>query len=179
MLGVGERDVRKFTDTRLRLTKRSEEGDFVVFADSCLIFDGHKRRAMVVTITGQPSQVFRLTIPGTPTPADWTKWQRPDYLEKSDAMWTFMHDLKKHDRSTNVPSDSFELRFDVADAGGDRLAAVADGLRVAKRNTADVEPTVGVCEDRIVGRDAHERLAWQRGRHLAPQRGRERFARTD
>jgi hypothetical protein len=101
--------------TRLRLTKRSEEGGFVVFADSCLIFDGHKRRAMVVKIDGQPSQVFRLTIPGTPKPADWTKWQRPDYLEKTDAMWTFMHDLKKHDRSTNVPPDSFELRFRITE----------------------------------------------------------------
>jgi len=101
--------------TRLRLTKRSEEGDFVVFADSCLIFDGHKRRAMVVNIAGQPSQVFRLTIASTPKPVDWTKWQRPDYTEKTDAMWTFMHDLKKHDRSTNVPPDSFELRFRISE----------------------------------------------------------------
>ncbi len=101
--------------TRLRLTKRREEGDFVVFADSCLIFEGHTRRAMIVTVAGQPSQVFRLTIPSTPKPADWTKWQRPDYTEKSDAMWTFMHDLKKHDRSTNVPPNAFELRFKITE----------------------------------------------------------------
>src|SRR5436190_14490323 len=94
--------------TRLRHTKRGEEGDLVVYSDSCLIFDGHKRRAMVAKNPGQPSQVFRLTIPGTPKPVDWTKWRRPDYTEKTDALWTFMHDLKKHDRSTNVPPDSFE-----------------------------------------------------------------------
>ena len=101
--------------TRLRLTKRSEEGDFVVFADSCLIFDGHERWAMVVKIAGQPSQVFRLTIPSKPKAVDWTKWQRPDYTEKTDAMWTFMRDLKKHDRSTNIPPDSFELRFKITE----------------------------------------------------------------
>ena len=101
--------------TRLRLTKRREEGDFVVFAESCLIFDGQNRRAMVAQIARQPSQVFRLTIPSTPKPVDWTKWQRPDYIEKTDAMWTFMHDLKKHDRSTNVPPGSFELRFRITE----------------------------------------------------------------
>ena len=101
--------------TRLRLTKRSEDGNFVIFADSCLIFDGQKRRAMVVKIAGQPSQVFRLTIPSTPKPVDWTTWQRPDYTEKTDAMWTFMHDLKKHDRSTNATPDSFELRFKISE----------------------------------------------------------------
>ena len=99
--------------TRLRLTQRREEGNFVVFADSCLLFDGNKRRAMIVKTDGEPSQVFRLTIPRSPEPVDWTKWQRPDYIEKTDAAWTFMHDAKKHDRSTNVPPNSFELRFKV------------------------------------------------------------------
>jgi hypothetical protein len=102
--------------TRLQLTKRREDQDFVVFADSCLIFDGQKRRAMVVTIAGQPSQVFCLTTPRSPKPVDWTKWQRPDYTEQTDATWTFMHDLKKHDRSTNVPPDSFELRFKITES---------------------------------------------------------------
>lgn len=101
--------------TRLRLTKRRDEGDFVVFADSCLISDGSKRTAMVVATDGQPSQVFRLAIPPKPKPVDWTKWQRPDYTEKSNAMWTFMHAAKKHDRSTNVPPDCFELRFKIAE----------------------------------------------------------------
>ena len=101
--------------TRLRLTKRRDEGDLVVFAESCLVFDGDKRRAMVVKTDGQPAQVFRLAIPRRPKPADWTMWRRPDYTERTDAWWTFMHDLKKHDRSTNVPPDSFELRFKITE----------------------------------------------------------------
>ena len=101
--------------TRLRLTKRREEGAFIVFADSCLLFAGDKRRAMVVKTDGEPSQVFRLPLALKPELADWTKWQRPDYTEKTDASWTFMHDLKKHDRSTNVPPDCFELRFKVTE----------------------------------------------------------------
>jgi hypothetical protein len=101
--------------TRLHLTTRREEGDSVIFADSSLVFAGDKRRAMVMRTDGQPSQVFQLALPGSPKPADWTKWQRPDYTEKTEAWWTFMHDSKKHDRSTNVPPDSFELRFKITE----------------------------------------------------------------
>lgn len=100
--------------TRLRLMKRSEEGDFVIFSDSCLIFTGERRRAMIVHTDGQPSQVFRLNITRKPWPTDWSNWQQPDYIEKTHAMLTFMHDLKNHDRSTNIPPDCFELRFKIA-----------------------------------------------------------------
>ena len=101
--------------TLLRLTKQREDGNFVIFSDSCLIFNGEQRRAMVVTTKGQPSQVFRLTIPGSTKPAGWSKWQRPDYTETSDAMWTLVHDTKDHNRSTNIPPNSFEFRFRITD----------------------------------------------------------------
>jgi hypothetical protein len=90
------------------------DGDFVVFTNSAIISSGEKRRGLVVTTDGKPMQVFRLTIPRNPKPIDWTKWQRPDYTETTDAVWTFMHDLKGNDRSTNIPPDSFELRFKIA-----------------------------------------------------------------
>jgi len=95
--------------------KRREEGDLVIFSESELVFDSERRRAVIVNTDGQPWQVFRLKIPHRPKPADWTAWQRPDYVEKTDAAWTFMHDLKEHDRSTNVPPDSFELRFKITE----------------------------------------------------------------
>jgi hypothetical protein len=103
--------------TRLRLTKQREEGEFIVYSVSCLLEPGERRRAIIVSPDSgvDPSQVFRLTIPRTPKKADWTKWQRPDYVEKSDAFWTFMHDLKKHDRSTNLPPTCLELRYRVAE----------------------------------------------------------------
>ena len=103
--------------TRLRLTKQREEDGFTIYADSCLLHCGAHRHAMVVSAdTGSaPSQVFVLTIPRTPKPADWSKWQRPDYVEKSDASWSFMHDLKKHDRSTNIPPDCLEIRYRITE----------------------------------------------------------------
>jgi hypothetical protein len=98
--------------TRLRLTKRREEGDFQIFQHSFLIFS-ERRRAMVVRTDRQPSQVFVLSIPSKPKPADWTQWQRPTYVAKGDAGWDFMHDQNKQNRSTNAPPDCFELRFKI------------------------------------------------------------------
>lgn len=101
--------------TPLRLTQRREDGDYVIFADSCLIFAGERRRAMVVRTDGQRSQVFRLPVPRTPKPADWTNWQRPASTGGTEAVWTFMDDSKQNDRSTNAPTDCFELRFKIAE----------------------------------------------------------------
>ena|SRR5688572_10433921 len=103
--------------TRLRLTRHRVEDGFHIYAESCLIDGSERRRAIVVRPESEqePRQVFVLTIPRTPKPADWTKWQRPDYLEKSDATWSFMHDLKKHDRSTNIPPNCLEVRYKVTE----------------------------------------------------------------
>jgi hypothetical protein len=103
--------------TRLRLTKHREEDGFNVYADSCLLDHAERRRAIVVRSDSgpEPNQVFVLTIPRTPKPADWSKWQGPDYVEKSDAAWSFMHDLKKHDRSTNIPPNCLEVRYKVTE----------------------------------------------------------------
>ena len=53
------------------------------------------------------------------------------------------------------------------------------GLRVAERDLADVEAAVGVGEERVVGRDALERVVGQRGGQLAAEGGGERLARAD
>lgn len=103
--------------TRLKFMKLREEDGFNVYAHSCLLHRGERRRAMVVRPDRgpEPSQVFVLTIPRAVKPADWSKWQRPDYIEKSDASWTFMHDLKKHDRSTNIPPSCLEIRYRITE----------------------------------------------------------------
>ena len=98
--------------TRLRFTKRREEGEFQVFQHSFLIFS-ERRRAMVVRADGQPSQVFVLLIPRKPKSADWSQWARPTYTAKGDAGWDFMHDQNKQSRSTNAPADCFELRYKI------------------------------------------------------------------
>src|SRR5262249_3934143 len=66
--------------TRLRLTKHREEEGFNVYADSCLLFSGERRRAVIVRpYSGpEPHQVFVLTIPRAPKPADWGPWKRPN-----------------------------------------------------------------------------------------------------
>src|SRR5687768_11241327 len=101
---------RGVSGTRLRLTKHREENGFNIYAESSLIERGERRRAIVVRPDSAPetNQVFVLPIPPNPNSVDWSKWKRPDYVETSDATWSFMHDLKKHDRSTNIPANSLE-----------------------------------------------------------------------
>lgn len=104
------------TGTRLHLAKKREEDAFVVYSDTCLLDPSEKRRAVMFRpVTSDPAQVFVLTIPRAPKPADWSQWRRPDYVEKSDASWTFMHDLKQHQRSTNLPPDCLEMRYRITD----------------------------------------------------------------
>jgi uncharacterized protein len=98
--------------TRLNLIKQKEVEGYVIMADSTLIFS-EERRAVVVKPDKQFAQVFRLTIPQLPMSAGWVQWQRPNYIEMTDASWTFMHGLKSFDRSTNIPPDSFELRYKI------------------------------------------------------------------
>ena len=87
---------------------------------------------------------------------------------------------REDDGPAAVELDAFELRLDLADAGGDRLLAVGGGLRIAERDLADVEAAVGGGEDRVVGGNALT-IAWpgQRGGEFAAEGGGERFARAD
>lgn len=98
--------------TRLKFTKQREDGDFIILQESTLIFS-EDRRALVLKPENGAAQVFRLPIPSKPKPKDWSNWTRPDYIETTDASWTFMHDLKKNDRSNKVPTNSFELRYKI------------------------------------------------------------------
>jgi hypothetical protein len=100
----------------LSITEHRGEGGFVIYSpEDQLIFSREQRRAVVVTIDGQPAQVFKLTIPRNPKPADWSQWQRPDYVETTDAMWSFMHKEEPHNRSANVPTDCFAMRYKIND----------------------------------------------------------------
>ena len=102
--------------TRLHLAKKREEDGFVIYSESCLLHPGERRRAVIFRpVRAALAQVFVLTIPRTPKPADWIGWKRPNYVEKSDASWTFMHDLKQHERSTNLPPDCLEMRYRITD----------------------------------------------------------------
>jgi hypothetical protein len=101
--------------TRLKFMKQREDGDFIILRESTLIFS-EERRALVLKPENEADQVFRLSIPSKPKPQDWSNWKRPDYIEKTDASWTFMHDLKKHDRSNKIPTNCFELRYKIEES---------------------------------------------------------------
>jgi hypothetical protein len=98
--------------TNARLTKQRREGIHLVLQGSTLLY-AEKRRAVVVQPEKQSAQVFTLVLPTELTPADWSNWRKPDYVELSDAHWTFMHDIKDAKRSTNVPPGSFEMRYKI------------------------------------------------------------------
>jgi hypothetical protein len=103
--------------TRVRLMKHREEEGFNVYATSSLMEPGERRHAIVIQPDSgpKPEQVFVLSIPKTPKPADWSKWQPPSYIESENAAWSFMHGLKGQNRSTNIPADSFEVRYRIAE----------------------------------------------------------------
>jgi hypothetical protein len=100
------------SSTPLNRIKKRMETEYIVLNDSWLISPASRYALMVKPKSGRAS-VFKLPLPEQPKPTEWTAWKKPDYLEKSDAMWTFMHDLKEHDRSTSIPADCFELRYKI------------------------------------------------------------------
>jgi hypothetical protein len=107
--------------TMLSACKQSEEGAFLVFQRDFLLFaeDKPQRGLIVTTFPADVSQraiaqVFRLSIPKTPKPSDWSQWQRPNYIETGDAGWTFSYpDSKVAGRSTNIPPVGFEMRYKI------------------------------------------------------------------
>ena len=100
------------TGSPLDFAGKREEDGFIVYYATCLLAPSERRRAVMYRPIRSPAQVFVLAIPRPPKPVDWSDWQRPVYVEQSiDASWTFMHDLKQQQRSTNLPRDCLEVRY--------------------------------------------------------------------
>jgi hypothetical protein len=105
--------------TFLWACKQTNDGELVIFQRDFVIFSEDKpQRGLIVTTfpadvsQGCTAQVFRLSIPQSPEPTGWSQWQRPNYLELGAAGWTFfVPDSKAKNRSTNIPSDCFQLRY--------------------------------------------------------------------
>ncbi|MDB6026439.1 MAG: hypothetical protein JWM68_2662 [Verrucomicrobiales bacterium] len=99
----------------IKSLKRREEQSFVILSASFLSFGESRHAVMVRTSPSAPTQVFQL--PKTSLkPSDWTAWGKPNYVETSDAAWTFMTDYKNAERSTTLPSNCFEMRYKVEPA---------------------------------------------------------------
>jgi hypothetical protein len=96
-------------------TQRVEGASFVFQRDFVLGDEPSRKRALIVSPylpTQAGEQVFLLSIPRNPKPRGFTEWQHPTYMAK-DAGWAIMYDKKVDIISTNIPPDSFELRYKV------------------------------------------------------------------
>jgi hypothetical protein len=88
-----------------------EEQNHIIFSTSFLSFGESRHAVMVRPFSTAPTQVFPLPL--TVKAADWSSWTKPEYLENSDASWTFMQNLKNAERFTDLPPNCFELRYKV------------------------------------------------------------------
>ena len=96
-------------------TQRVEGASFVFQRDFVLGDERSRMRALIVSPylpTQAGEQVFLLAIARNPKPRGFTEWQHPNYMAK-DAGWAIMYDKKVDIISTNIPPDSFELRYKV------------------------------------------------------------------
>ncbi len=113
----------------VRQLKTKIEGNYRVFDQEWLILEKEHRRAIMVAAPpkdGQKvtsgggimqnitTQVFRLSIPAVPVPSEWSKWKKPDCIERGPASWNFIYNQKPAGQSTKIPPGAFELRYKVA-----------------------------------------------------------------
>lgn len=104
--------------TFLWACKQRREGTWLVFQRDFLLGDEpSSKRALIVSpfISGPTNideQVFLLSIRRHPKPADFSAWQRPNYMA-NNAGWAIIYGLKIKAISTNVPANCFELRYKV------------------------------------------------------------------
>ena len=97
--------------TPLSLTMQREDGDFRVFLHSYKL-NTERARAVIVKPWNQIDQVFLFSLPLKLKESNWTNWQHPDYVEKN-AVSNFRFAYIPPDRSTNIPPNSFEMRYRV------------------------------------------------------------------
>jgi hypothetical protein len=100
----------------LRRTKENGDDNFRVFQKSFNLLPRERRRSIIIHThslpKNQPDQVFLLSMARKPKAIDWTNWRHPDYVE-TNADWNFIRGYKSTDRSTNIPPNSFELRYKI------------------------------------------------------------------
>jgi hypothetical protein len=100
----------------LSSAEQREDGEFKVLQKRYNLLPKDHRYAVITYINRKPrnwpDQVFLLSLPLKQKPMDWTNWQHPNYVE-TNAVSNFRFNYTPPDRSTNVPPNSFELRYKV------------------------------------------------------------------
>ena len=94
---------------------QKEDGRFLIFEPDDFVLDTEpdSRRAVIIDDFSTPNQVFRIPLSRKPKVQDWSQWQRPDFLATGDVGWAFIYKRKIQGVITNIPPDSFELRYKV------------------------------------------------------------------
>ncbi|HEY5296758.1 MAG TPA: hypothetical protein VIK59_02435 [Verrucomicrobiae bacterium] len=98
--------------------KQQDDDKYRYFQQSYPLSAKERRRAIIIythsSPKNQPQQVFLLPIPAKAKSADWTNWRYANYLE-ANAVSNFIlnFDYMPPDRSTNIPPNSFELRYKI------------------------------------------------------------------
>jgi hypothetical protein len=92
-------------------TDSSLTNDFHVFRHSFEWRSDDQPKALVVYLSRTSTdQVFLLSIALNAQAGDWTNWRYPDYLE-TNAVSNLRFNYVPPDRKTNVPPNSFQLRY--------------------------------------------------------------------
>jgi len=98
--------------TPLSFLVQKEDDKFRIFHQSYNLYPRDHRRAIIVTPLDSLDEVFLLPMSIDSKTSDWSSWQRPSYVE-TNAVSNFRFNYKPSDRSTNIPLNSFELRYKV------------------------------------------------------------------
>jgi len=99
--------------SRLKAFKKTTEGAVTIYSGSLHSYAGDKRYFAVYP-PKEPAQVFILTTQITPDGLDWIPCPRPDFMDSSDEpSWSLSNDINVGQRSTDLPSVVFKLRYSV------------------------------------------------------------------
>lgn len=101
------------TGTSLSRCATTNIGDMVIFDGSWRMSPAN-RRFVALRPDEKHTQVFEVKHPAIPKESDWSKWQKPDFLESdSMAIFALCQRGKTDKANTTIPENAFELRYRV------------------------------------------------------------------
>jgi len=90
-----------------------ERDERLIYEDDALIYANQHRYVTIEDDKGR-TLVFKIAHPVKPSPCDWSKWQRADYiLTNGMDKFTLLQGEEPKSKVQDVPDDMLELRFKV------------------------------------------------------------------
>ena len=93
--------------------KLQEQEDHLVYEGNALIY-ANQHRYVTIENDKDETLVFKIDHPVKPSPSDWSKWQKANYVLK-DGMdkFTLLHGGEPKSKTQGVPVNMPEVRFKV------------------------------------------------------------------